>query len=233
MVKKFVLALVLSVAMSTSVWAADTGFYAGLKFIDSIQSSGSIARSGGANWFDIDNYTQNTIGGGIFVGWDFYPQNQIPLRAELEYAIRTNSSTEWDLKSSIGQGIIDGNCTSKWNLQTLFINGYYDFHNSTSFTPYIGAGLGIAFINSMYDVEINIPGSGSTSDNTGEANTVFAWNAGIGCSYAIAENISADLAYRFIGLGYTETEKSLAGQNFKVGIAPYANEFSLGIRFTF
>lgn len=62
---------------------------------------------------------------------------------------------------------------------------------------------------------------------------MFAWNAGAGCSYAFNENFSADLAYRFVGLSYSETEKNLLGSKEKIGMAPYANEFSLGLRYTF
>ena len=37
-------------------------------------------------------------------------------------------------------------------------------------------------------------------------NTVFAWNAGAGVSYAFTDAISADLAYRYVGLGYYQAE---------------------------
>lgn len=63
--------------------------------------------------------------------------------------------------------------------------------------------------------------------------TVFTWNAGAGVAYAITDNLSADLAYRFVGLGYHEREKTVFGREYKIGMAPYANEFSLGVRYTF
>lgn len=233
MIKRLFLAMVLTLALSFSAFAADNGFYLGLKFIDSIQSTGDISKGGGPNlggakFFDVDNYTQNTIGGGVFVGYDFYPMHQIPVRAEVEYAIRTNSETEWDSKVI---GAIPAGAASlkgQWNLQTLFLNAYWDFHNDTAFTPYIGGGIGMGFIQSKY--EVNAPG---LSDSYNETNTVFAWNAGAGVAYAITDNLSADLAYRFVGLGYHENDKTVDGQKFKVGMAPYANEFSLGIRYTF
>lgn len=124
---------------------------------------------------------------------------------------------------------------AKWNVQTLFANLYYDFHNSTAFTPYIGAGLGLGFINNSYkfggyDSFDGYEEWGSKS----KMNTVFAWNVGVGCSYAFTENFSADLAYRFVGLGYNEVSMALDdGSSVKVGTSPYMNEFSLGLRFTF
>ena len=225
MFKKLFLACALSLALSASAFAADNGFYVGLKFLDSIQSTGSVSRSGDVvNAFDVSNYSQNTVGGGVYVGYDFYTLNQVPLRAELEYAIRTNSTTSWDLKDGGNAADLKGT----WGLQTLFLNAYWDFHNDTAFTPYIGGGIGMGFIQSKY--EVNAPG---LSDSYNETNTVFAWNAGAGVAYAITDNLSADLAYRFVGLGYHENDKTVDGQKFKVGMAPYANEFSLGIRYTF
>ena len=234
MFKRISLAMALTLALSVSAFAADNGFYMGLKFIDSIQSSGDISTGGGANLFDVDNYTQNTVGGGVFVGYDFYPMHQVPVRAEIEYAIRTNSETEYDLKGGVRSALaaagadVSANLKVQTNLQTLFMNAYWDFHNDTAFTPYIGGGIGMGFIQSKY--EVNAPG---LSDSYNETNTVFAWNAGAGVAYAITDNLSADLAYRFVGLGYHENDKTVDGQKFKVGMAPYANEFSLGIRYTF
>lgn len=31
-------------------------------------------------------------------------------------------------------------------MTTYMVNGYYDFHNSTAFTPYISAGVGLAHV---------------------------------------------------------------------------------------
>ncbi|SCM70627.1 outer membrane beta-barrel protein [Desulfovibrio sp. 86] len=228
MLKRLFLAVVLTLALSFSAFAADNGFYLGLKFIDSIQSTGDVSKGGGTKFFDVDNYTQNTIGGGVFAGYDFYPMHQIPVRAEIEYAIRTNSETDWDSKVIGALPAGAASLKGQWNLQTLFLNAYWDFHNDTAFTPYIGGGIGMGFIQSKY--EVNAPG---LSDSYNETNTVFAWNAGAGVAYAITDNLSADLAYRFVGLDYHENDKTVDGQKFKVGMAPYANEFSLGIRYTF
>ena len=223
MFKRVFLAVALTVALAVPAFAQNSGFYLGLKFIDSIQSTGNVSTSKGANLFDTGEYSQNTVGGGAFVGYDFYPANDIPLRTEIEYAIRTNSETDWD-----GKHGLDATLKGRWNLQTLFLNLYWDFHNDTAFTPYIGGGLGMGFVESRYKVE-GLGYSGSSTDY----NTVFAWNAGAGVSYAFTDNISADLAYRFVGLGYSETEKTILGEKQKLGMAPYANEFSLGLRYTF
>ena len=177
MFRKTLLALALALALAVPAAAADNGFYMGLKFIDSIQSTGPVSKGGGANFFE------------YFAGLDLKGQ---------------------------------------WGLQTLFLNAYWDFHNDSAFTPYIGAGLGMGFISNRYEVEF-----GNESESVNELNTVFAWNAGAGVAYAITDNLSADLAYRFVGLGYNETEKTIDGEKCKFGTSPYANQFSLGNRYTF
>ncbi|MDR0815924.1 MAG: outer membrane beta-barrel protein [Desulfovibrio sp.] len=178
------------------------------------------------NGLGIGEYSQNTVGGGVFVGYDFYPQHNVPIRTEIEYAIRTNMNTSWDANPLQG---VTTSIDAQWNLQTLMLNAYWDFHNSTNFTPYIGAGFGVGFINSRYEAAIN----GYDFGNSEKTDTVFAWNAGLGCSYAFSENVSADLAYRFVGLGYHETSENVYETDIKAGMSPYANEVSLGLRFTF
>ena len=98
MFKRIALAVALTMALTVPAFAQNSGFYVGLKFLDSIQSTGSVSKNGGVvNAFDVTNYSQNTVGGGVYAGYDFYSLNQVPLRTEIEYAIRTNSTTSWNL----------------------------------------------------------------------------------------------------------------------------------------
>lgn len=233
MCRKLFFSLALVVALAAPAAAADNGFYVGLKFIDSLQSTGQISKNTNLSQiFDVSDYTQNTIGGGAFVGFDFYPLYEVPVRAEIEYAIRTNSTTSWDVEDGLLPSGASADLKAQWNLQTLFLNAYWDIHTDSAFTPYIGAGIGLGFINSEYEPSVKVNGE-SASDSFSDMQTVFAWNAGAGVAYAFTDNLSADLAYRFVGLGYHETEKTVLGTRCKIGMAPYANEFSLGIRYTF
>ncbi|MFT3959664.1 MAG: outer membrane beta-barrel protein [Desulfovibrio sp.] len=232
MFKRMFLTLVLIVALAAPAVAETSGVYAGLKFLDSIQSTGKFSKSGDFDSLDMDNYTQNTVGGGIFAGYDFYPQYQVPVRTELEYAIRSNMTKTWDKNINLLGTDVKASTKGEWNIQTLFMNAYWDFHNSTAFTPYVGAGAGLGFIKSKYKSELSANGN-SDSDSVTQYDTVFAWNAGAGCSYAFTEHFSADLAYRFVGLGYTEINKKVDGEKNSIGTAPYVNEFSLGLRYSF
>ena len=248
--KRILLPLALMLALSIPANAEVVGVYGGLKFIDSIQGTGAVSKTVPSAFgpdfgkLGIGSYTQNTVGGGIFIGYDFYPKFQAPVRVEIEYAIRTNMSTDWSksLHFLAGPGIdLSQNIKAEWNLQTIFANMYLDFHNSTAFTPYIGGGLGMGFINNSYkgEMTITVPPSSLTMEtfSKNKLNTVFAWNIGAGCSYAFTENFSLDLAYRFVGLGYNQVSDRVSaatgGEKIKIGTSPYAHEISLGARFTF
>ena len=205
MFRKFVLSLALVLALALPAAAADNGFYVGLKFIDSIQSTGQISKNDNLSpIFDISDYTQNTVGGGVFVGYDFYPMHQIPVRAEIEYAIRTNSTTSWDVKWDGASGDLKG----QWNLQTLFLNAYWDFHNDSAFTPYVGAGIGMGFIESKYEPSVEFNGQ-SASDTFNDMQTVLAWNVGAGVAYAFRSqrNLKIQLAVAVVAVALLKSSR--------------------------
>ncbi|MCR4665745.1 MAG: outer membrane beta-barrel protein [Desulfovibrio sp.] len=230
--KKLILTAVLSLALATSAFAGDSGVYAGVKVLDSYQSTGDISTSGVAGHFDAKNYSQNTLGGGIFLGYDFYKQHNTPIRAEIEYAMRSSVNTDYDLKYGRGWGLSGAKLKAEYNMQTIFANVYYDMHNDSDFTPYVGGGLGLAIINGRYEGEI-FTNNTSYSDSFNETNTALAYNLGLGCSYNFTDQLTGDLGYRFVGTSYHETDRSIGGQKVKLGMANYANEFSLGLRFNF
>ncbi len=118
---------------------------------------------------------------------------------------------------------------------SLMANGYYDFP-LTSWTPYLGAGLGIAQ---------NKVGTVSISDSTGLAATApggtksgLAWAFMAGAGIPLSNNLTLDVGYRFIDLGKLEIasgDVTVAG----FGAFPYsgatgklrAHELTVGVRF--
>jgi len=53
-----------------------------------------------------------------------------------------------DLGVSVGDLVANGK--GSLETETFFLNGFYDFHNSTDFTPFIGAGIGYSNIDVDY-----------------------------------------------------------------------------------
>ena len=216
--------LVLSLALPGLAAAEGTGMYIAPKFLMSIQDTGTVSRSSALAGSGIDDYSQFTLGGALAVGYDFWTQQMIPLRFEVEFAMRGNSEKSWS-----DHGVNVDKIKGIWNNSTLFANLFWDFHNDTAFTPYIGAGLGLAFNYTGYDVTANNGDKYSVDDRF----TNFAWNAGAGVSYSFNDNFAVDASYRFVGLGYNEVSATYNGQKYEIGNDPYNNEFMLGLRFAF
>ena len=168
------LALVLTLALPGLAAAEGTGMYLAPKFLMSIQDTGRVERSSALAGTGVDDYSQFTLGGALALGYDFWPQQMLPLRAEIEFAMRGNSEKTW---SDGGVNVRDVKGT--WNNSTLFANLFWDFHNDSAFTPYIGAGLGLAFNYTGYDFTTNSGDKFSADDRF----TNFAWNVGVGASY--------------------------------------------------
>lgn len=107
---------------------------------------------------------------------------------------------------------------SNGSLLTVMVNGYLDFVNQSAFTPYVGAGAGIA----RYRIgEANIAGVPLGS----ETDTTFGYQFIVGAGIALSSRATLDLAYRFLG-----TEKfDMDGDEFPLK----TNTFTIGLRTTF
>lgn|SRR5574344_1993214 len=211
------LAFVATLAMAAPTLShAAQGLYISPKIMLSVYNTGMVSREH-LSGFGIGQTSKAAFGASVAAGYDFYPQQNLPLRAELELALRSNASDDWSGRS--------GKVESTWNSTTSFLNFYWDFHNETAFTPYVGAGLGMAFQYAGYDVKY-ADGSKMSMD---DRYTTFAWNVGAGMSYAVNENLAVDLGYRFVSMGQHDINQN----GTKVETNPYMNEVNVGARFMF
>ena len=115
--------------------------------------------------------------------------------------------------------------TGTMGFQTLLANVYWDITEWNGFTPYLGAGIGMAFLKT--EGKISVMDFSASEKNT---DTVFAGQVGLGCSYAFTENISADFGYRLLMMGDGDVEKYGLRLNSEEN---YAHQFMLGLRVTF
>ena len=110
-------ALALSLALPGLAAAEGTGMYLAPKFLMSIQDTGTVSRSSALAGSGVDDYSQFTLGGALAAGYDFWVQQMIPLRFEVEFALRGNSEKTWS-----DQGLRVNNVKGTWNNSTLFAN---------------------------------------------------------------------------------------------------------------
>ncbi|HBI21923.1 MAG TPA: porin family protein [Legionella sp.] len=90
-------------------------------------------------------------------------------------------------------------------------NVYYDFLGlTTPLQPYLGAGIGYAWVQT----QLNNAGPITAAHFTG-SNSVFAYQATGGVTYNFAENYALNLGYRYIGTAHA----SELGQLFQAHLA--------------
>lgn len=80
-----------------------------------------------------------------------------------------------------------------------FWNPYADLGTCLCFTPYVGAGIGVASISVFGLKDVNVPNSGVVypADNT---ETNFAWVVYGAVAYDVNESVTLDLSYRYTDL---------------------------------
>jgi opacity protein-like surface antigen len=229
---------VLAVAPHPPAFAADAGgsdqigIYVAPKFVYGLTHiSGSKIVSPGESR-STGTHNDSAFGGSVAVGYDFEKQLAVPVRAEIEYA--GFSQVEAKRHSS---SAFDGTVKQTYNIHTVFANAYFDIDTSTLVTPYVGAGLGTAFITSDAKFSDDI----DADDNFrwgSKTKTNLAWNVGTGVGFDFNDNITLDVGYRFVGLGSAKTKTGHGdGDDFYTIHSEtdnlYQHQFSTGVRLTF
>ena len=195
--KKILAALLLT--LPTMAVAIDLeGYY--------ITAKGGISKSMDTGVTDLTNATptvflleDNDLGtgwaGGLSVGKyltnKFRMELEFTRRGGLEYnALNSDPSNFFYEKAHISSN-------------ALFVNGLYDFQpfsvKSSSITPYIGGGIGIARNKMGMQKEIY---SGGLLD-TWNSNSIssFAYKLSVGTLVSFTEKVSLDLNYQYVNLG--------------------------------
>lgn len=141
-----------------------------------------------------------------------------PVRGELElgyHALGIKNTT-------VGAGP-ETSASGDMKIPTLMANGYYDFHNSSRFTPYVGGGLGVAHLEFPTNLGF---GNTSSTDNR------FAYQGMVGVSYT-PESLPAtnwSLGYRYLGTSapqFKTATGSISAESLKT------NSVELGLRYHF
>jgi opacity protein-like surface antigen len=167
--------LVVDEAATPTPAAAPTGFYATFFAGGSFASGDTSVTYNGAGYTIGSELEPGFIVGGA-VGATVYEN----LRAELEF-----SFIQAGVKSIAGSDVPDGYEATSTGYNLLG-NVWYDFVNDTSFTPYIGAGVGYGYTELATD----------DFDGAYEASGLL-YQLGAGVKFDVADNIALDLGYRY------------------------------------
>lgn len=180
-------------------------------------------RNDGASSFFVDPISSQSIddtavfgfGGGYKAGW---------FRADVtvDYSGRAVFNTDVaGLAAAAQPGL-----STKIEMVTTLANLYLDLGTWANITPYVGAGVGAAYMRSVefYDYNATImPHEKQDKWN-------FAWAAIAGMSYRIGGNLLADASYRYLSLGDAVTAVNAVGNQLTVTDIT-AHEFRIGLRY--
>lgn len=162
---------------------------------------------------------------GAVAGVKWNADSMFPVRTEAEYMIRTLYNYHSDpAYRDLG---VPMSSDVDLLIQTLLFNAYLDYNNSSAFTPYIGAGIGAAFLSSK--LTLHVPSVGNAIKRNDTVN--FAAHVGGGAYWNITENWVLDAGYRFISFGPMEW-----GDDAVAGIKSdmiYSHEVLFSLRYEF
>ena len=170
---------------ATVAFASDAGPYVSVGAgVFTVPDSKLYDSSGATGPWQISYDTGYSVNGAV--GYEFGAN----VRTEFEAAYRhadTNSLTP------LGGGF---HYKSDISLASLLANFFYDVKLSHGFTPYLGGGLGVAFVDiKKGNVIVVSPLGGYNTSNSSD--TVFAYQIGAGVTYALTPKVSLDAGYRY------------------------------------
>ncbi|MCG7394806.1 porin family protein [Microvirga sp. ACRRW] len=179
------------------------------------------------------NMARESIGdtavAGIGIGYRFSPL----LRADVTLDHRFNTRFK-GLPS--GDGIATGSVFDKGRFQssTLMINAYADLGTYNGFTPYVGAGVGVARNMIAHYVRTTDTFTGVTAQEhlAGGDDYAFAWALMTGVGYKLSDSFTIDLGYRYVSLGDLKTRGYASGAGTDVESIG-SHEVRLGVRYAF
>lgn len=181
------------------------------------------------------------FGAGLAVGYDFYQHYNVPVRTEVEFYGRGAADSRYTLDtwhSPMGDGGRE-DTQNRLSVNTLMVNTYYDFRNSSAFTPWVSVGLGYARVHhkaTYTDTSWNE--SGEISDisalhYSGYDNN-FAWSIGAGVRYDVTPDIALDLSYRYLDAGKSSLSyKDTEGDKYKSEADVKSHDIMFGVTYNF
>ncbi len=183
------------------------GFYVDIHGgADFMEKGDTRVENGGATLKGQTVFSSNGWLGGIAGGYEM-PLNWVvsgdSVAIEEEFTYRDNGLRKFDMPG--GSAPLGGH----ENSYAVMTNGYYRYNTGTPFTPYIGAGAGVAVLGLHATTPLLAGASFDDSD------AEFAYQGIAGVSYAFTPQISLGLEYRYFG-----TTTGHFSDNVGAGVGP-------------
>ncbi|WP_163265556.1 outer membrane protein [Chelativorans alearense] len=186
----------------------------------------------GTNGFTSDDL-DGAMSLGAGVGYQITPYLRTDFTADYWF--------ESDFRGSTSGTCLDGDpCTSSdsssYEALLLMANAYVDLGTYHGVTPYVGAGIGGAYVK--WDDLTNITEDGEFVHKGGK-DWRFAWSLMAGASYCLTENLQLDAGYRFTRIEGGRMFEEFSPGGVSIGAGPgfddgfNVHEARAGLRYSF
>jgi len=127
--------------------------------------------------------------------------------------------------------------TSKISSEAVLANAYIDLGTWSNFTPYVGAGAGVARLKSVNYVDTTdsptSPNNATGVTSPGTAQN-FAWAAMAGVSYQLSTSWVIDVGYRYLSMGSVPSSEGAGTRTNAIVLKNLTtSEARIGFRYLF
>ncbi len=177
-----------------------------LRAIGSVAKIKDVGSSGFTGATLVQNDTDEVAGIAGVLGYAF---PDIPLRVEVEVAHRFRF--DLDVRD-ITTPVID----YEMNVATtsVLLSAFLEWRNSSVFSTFFGPTIGWG--RNSTETTRGVIGGGGPVEHDNDTNN-FAWGGTIGVDWHFAENMMAEVAYRYINLGEVDTGPAATGESITTG----------------
>lgn len=176
--------------------------------------SDQIAGDGGVAAAVINPTSSRSIDdSGYAISFAFGRRHSRKLRSEIEVAFRSNDINRSGGLFALDAGAVDASVAAVGdsniqqrdgtvNATSLMKNFIIDFENDTRFTPYVGAGLGLSYVDVEFGESSSADGEATFQDGQG----LFSYQAIGGVATELNSFTDFIVEYRFLGTSEVEFE---------------------------
>jgi opacity protein-like surface antigen len=183
-----------------------------------------------ASWMVVQKDIQDASMAGFGVGYEFNSWLRFDVTGEYRTAAMFRALGSYD-QGTCTVGGVTGTCfdnySGNFSAAVFMANAYIDLGTWWCLTPYVGGGVGAAYdrIRDVQDIGPLPPGTVGFGYTYGDsASWNFAWNAQVGLTYNVSDNLKIDFSYRYLDMG-SPSSANIFCQN--TGTTTPCNSFEL------
>jgi hypothetical protein len=206
------------------------GWYAGGELGVILSSSQNLSSNNGVT---LTNNYNSGFGGSILGGYGFANG----WRPELEFSYRGANVGTIQQSNGIESTNQTNNISGTMSLETLMVNGWWDFKQSDGFFatvhPYVGGGVGGAHFN-LNGESFNTTGNSGTYSHgplADGSSTGFAYQFGFGAGIGLTPALWASLDFRYLGTSSVSVSNEQTGGKF--GGTYHSPSLLVGLKYRF